>query len=159
VAPEHRAVPGGFELGRDGPHAILVGVDGSPTSLRAASYAAGLARRQHTRLVVVYASAPPGGLLSNLDFSGTGTRLMRELQKDVEAQLTAAVANWEHARAVDVRVVVRRGSPLRVLLEVADELRADAVVVGASAGLCHRMFGSLAVRLLRARRWPVTVVP
>jgi nucleotide-binding universal stress UspA family protein len=159
VAPEHRAVPGGFELGTDGPHAILVGVDGSPTSLRAASYAAGLARRQHTRLVIVYASAPPGGLLSNLDFSGTTVRLMRELQKDMEAQLTAAVANWEHARPVDVRVVVRRGSPLRVLLEVADELRADAVVVGASTGFCHRVFGSLAVRLLRARRWPVTVVP
>jgi hypothetical protein len=35
-----------FEFGTDGPSLILVGVDGSRTSLRAAAYAGGLARRQ-----------------------------------------------------------------------------------------------------------------
>lgn len=159
VAPDHRAVPGRFELGTDGPRAILVGVDGSPTSLRAAAYAAGLARRQRTRLVIVYASGPPGGFLSTLDFSGASTRLHRELQKDIESQLTEAVCAWEHSAAVDARVVVRRGSPLQVLREVADEVQAEAVVVGSSTGLAHRVLGSLAVRLVRARRWPVTVVP
>ena len=149
----------GFELGTDGPSAILVGVDGSETSLRAAAYAAGLARRQHTRLIIVYASTPPGGLLATLDFSGATLRLQRDLQKDMEAQLNAAVDGWEHAGLVKARVVVRRGNPLQVLREVADEVRADAVVVGSSTGLGHRMFGSLAVRLVRARRWPVTVVP
>ena len=43
-----------FELGTDGPTLILVGVDGSRTSWRAAAYAAGLARRQHCRLLAVY---------------------------------------------------------------------------------------------------------
>jgi nucleotide-binding universal stress UspA family protein len=159
VAPDHRAAPGGFELGTDGPHAILVGVDGSPTSLRAAAYAAGLARRQHTRLVIVYASRPPGGMLASLDFSGASIRLQRDLQKDMENQLVAAVGRWEHSASVHARVVVRRGSPLRVLQEVADEVCADLVIVGSSAHLGHRVFGSLAVRLVRARRWPVTVVP
>ena len=45
---------GEFELGTDGPSAILVGVDGSVTALRAAAYTAGLARRQGARIVVVY---------------------------------------------------------------------------------------------------------
>jgi nucleotide-binding universal stress UspA family protein len=44
----------GFELGTDGPSAIVVGIDGSATSLRASAYAAGLARRQRARLVAVY---------------------------------------------------------------------------------------------------------
>ena len=45
---------GTFELGTDGPTAILAGIDGSTTSLRAGAYAAGLARRQRARLVAVY---------------------------------------------------------------------------------------------------------
>jgi nucleotide-binding universal stress UspA family protein len=42
---------------------------------------------------------------------------------------------------------------------VADEVRADAVIVGASTKAGHRFVGSLAVRLVKAGRWPVTVVP
>lgn len=37
----------GFERGTDGPKVILAGVDGSESSLRAAAYAAGPARRQN----------------------------------------------------------------------------------------------------------------
>jgi nucleotide-binding universal stress UspA family protein len=43
-----------FELGSDGPSAIVVGINGSRTSLRASAYAAGLARRQRSRLIAVY---------------------------------------------------------------------------------------------------------
>ena len=37
--------------------------------------------------------------------------------------------------------------------------RADAVIVGASTKAGHRFVGSLAVHLVRASRWPITVVP
>src|SRR5262245_20804660 len=43
---------GRFELGTDGPKTLVVGVDGSTTSLRAGAYAAGLARRQGAHLVI-----------------------------------------------------------------------------------------------------------
>jgi nucleotide-binding universal stress UspA family protein len=110
-----------FEIGTDGPHAIVVGLDGSMPSLRAAAYAAGLARRQHTRLVAVYVRTQPAALICFGD--------------------------------------PRSGDPLTVLSEVAREVRAGAVIVGLSAGLAHRVAGSLAIRLVRCGRWPVIVVP
>ncbi len=51
-----------FEFGTDGPSLILVGVDGSRTSLRAAAYAGGLARRQDSRLLAVYVGRKPASV-------------------------------------------------------------------------------------------------
>ncbi len=52
-----------------------------------------------------------------------------------------------------------RGDPYTEICRIADEVRADAIVVGASARAGHRFVGSLAVRLVKAGKWPVTVVP
>jgi nucleotide-binding universal stress UspA family protein len=48
---------------------------------------------------------------------------------------------------------------LAELHRIAREICADAIVVGASTKPGHRLAGSLALRLVRARKWPVTVVP
>lgn len=146
---------GSFELGTDGPGAIVVGVDGSPTSMRAAAYAAGLARRQHTKLIAVYARPYPAGLLAIADHSGMATSAVLETQDELEKQLRAELASWR----VDATLVIRNGDPLTVLSEVAKETKADALIVGSSASVGHRIAGSLAIRLVRCGRWPVTVVP
>ncbi len=52
-----------------------------------------------------------------------------------------------------------RGDPVGELTAIADQEHADAVVVGASEHLGHRIVGSLATRLVRAGKWPVIVVP
>jgi nucleotide-binding universal stress UspA family protein len=149
----------GFELGTDGPTALVVGVDGSPTSLRAAAYAAGLARRQHTRLVIVYARKQPAGLISIADHGGIAVRELLDAQDEVERQLRDALQAQSGHWQVDAQLVVRDGDPLTVLSDVAKEVRADAVIVGSSTSMGHRIAGSLAVRLVRSARWPVTVVP
>jgi nucleotide-binding universal stress UspA family protein len=148
-----------FEFGTDGPHAILVGVDGSATSLRAAAYAAGLARRQRTKLVAVYVRTQPAALLSIADHVGMASREVMDAQDEVEAQLREAMRTQTVVWGLDAQLIVRTGDPMTVLQEVAKEVRADAVIVGSSAGVGHRIAGSLALRLVRARRWPVTVVP
>jgi len=147
-----------FEIGHDGPTAVVVGVDGSDPSLRAAAYAVGVCRRQGGRLVVVYVREPGGGVASLMDTTGAASVAVAEHQDAVERALRDPRALAD-ARGVPVQIVVRTGDPYQVLSAVAHEVRADSLVVGSSASIGHRIAGSLAVRLVRNARWPVTVVP
>ena len=150
---------GAFELGTDGPKVILVGVDDSVTSLRAGAYAAGLARRQGARLVIVYVeqlSAMYGA--SAATGAGAITAQDQALQ-DTATDLRQRAEEYAGGLGLSLTFVVARGDPYTELRRVADEVRADAVIVGASAKAGHRWVGSLAVRLVKAGRWPVTVVP
>jgi nucleotide-binding universal stress UspA family protein len=73
--------------------------------------------------------------------------------------LRTAVEEGAAQIGVTAEFVVRRGNPYRELLMVADEMRVDAVVVGASMQSGRRFVGSLAARLVRDAKWPITVVP
>ena len=134
---------------------LLVGVDGSDTSLRAGAYAAGMARREHARLVCLYVR--PFTAVAGI---GAGAAVsMNEAYDEVAQELREAVGSQSARLGLDVEFVERTGSPYAEITRLADEVRADAVIVGASTKAGHRFIGSLAVHLVRASRWPVTVVP
>jgi nucleotide-binding universal stress UspA family protein len=148
-----------FELGTDGPMVILVGIDDSVTSLRAGAYAVGLARRQGARLVCVYVEQPSALYGAT---AGAGAAVIAEQERaftETAADLKRRIEEGAADRGVRITFVVAAGDPYHELRRVADEVRADAVVVGASTKAGHRLVGSLAVRLVKAGRWPVTVVP
>lgn len=143
-------------LNPDGPghqRTVLLAVDGSTTSLRAASYAIGLARHQPTRLVGVYVVPRPwsNGFTPEL-FSPAW---IAESGVQMAAQLLCS-AGWDSGSD---ELLVRVGEPSSNLAQVAGELQADLIVVGAASSLRHRPGGSLGARLLRQARCPVTVVP
>ncbi|MES9540458.1 universal stress protein [Spirillospora sp. NPDC049024] len=144
-----------FEYGVDGPKVIVAGVDGSETSLRAGAYAWGLARRGGARLVVVHVAhvASMGSLTPG------GAAALRETADEISAQIQRELEAAAGRGEVRYDFVTEMGDPYTVLARVADESRADAVIVGASAQAGHRLIGSVAVRLVKAGRWPVTVVP
>lgn len=145
-----------FERGTDGPKVIVAGVDGSDSSLRAAAYAAGLARRQHALLAVVYVQpVPAAGAALGVPVAGTTD----EIAEDLVAQIRDAAERLKGIFEVRWEFHTFRGDPYSGLVTAADELKADAVVVGASEQAGHRIVGSVAVRLVKAGRWPVTVVP
>ncbi|MBE1537818.1 universal stress protein [Actinomadura algeriensis] len=144
-----------FEYGVDGPRVIVTGVDGSDTSLRAAAYAWGLARRGGARLLLVHVT--PITSLSTL--TPGGAAVMQEAAEEIVRDLEDEVRRACEQAPVDYEIVTAHGDPYVVLARFADESRADAVVVGASTQAGHRLIGSVAVRLVRAGRWPVTVVP
>ncbi|BAU87484.1 uspA domain-containing protein [Streptomyces laurentii] len=135
---------------------IVAGVDGSASSLRAAAYAAGLARRQNARLALVYVQPvlPPGAALGAPVVEPTdeiADSIAAEIKESAERVRATWQVRWEFHTL--------RGDAYTGLVTAADELTADAVVVGASESAGHRFIGSVAVRLVKAGRWPVTVVP
>jgi nucleotide-binding universal stress UspA family protein len=144
-----------FELGTDGPTRILVGVDGSETSLRAGAYAAGLARRQGARLIVLY--VVPLSAVSAQMAATAGA--MIQVQEEIATEIRDAVVEGAHHVGITAEFVRRKGNPYKELIAVAEEMRVDAVVVGASTQSGRRFVGSLAGRLVRDAAWPITVVP
>lgn len=148
--------PQQFERGTDGPKVIVVGVDGSASAYRAAAYAGGLARRQRALLAIVYvqpmisAGAAMGAPIAETT-DEIADSLVAEIQRATEQVKDIFDVRWEFHTF--------RGDPYTGLVTAADELKADAVVVGASEQAGHRFVGSVAVRLVKAGRWPVTVVP
>ncbi len=144
-----------FERGTDGPRVIVAAVDGSITSLRAAAYAAGLARRQAAELVVIFVStlSSMGGLVPEaaLAFSESQLQVADELRLQVEQGAART--------GLRARFIQTKGDAYTQISRICTEVLADAVIVGASTSAGHRIVGSLGVRLVRAGRWPVTVVP
>lgn len=153
---EQRPHPHRFERGTDGPKVIVAGVDGSDSSMRAAAYAAGLARRQNAVLALVYVQPViTAGAALGVPVADTTT----EVAEGLVSEIREAAERFRDAWDVRWEFHTFRGDPYNGLVTAADELKADAVVVGASESAGHRFIGSVAVRLVKAGRWPVTVVP
>ena len=144
-----------FEIGRDGPSQILVAIDGSDTSMRAGSYAAGLARRQGVQLILLFVHTLPA-MAPMVPAAGSAMRestvqLVREIFEQARVRLDEL--------GIEATFIEREGDPYDQISQLALELRVDAIVVGASASPGHRVIGSLGVRLVKAKICPVTVVP
>lgn len=144
-----------FERGTDGPRVIVVAVDGSTTSLRAAAYAAGLARRQAAELVAVVVIA--GSSLVGL--APVAMPAFDEAEHQVADELRAQFVEATARAGVRARFIETTGDPFTEISRICEKVLADAVVVGASTSAGHRIVGSVGVRLVRAGKWPVTVVP
>ncbi|MGW4867740.1 universal stress protein [Streptomyces chartreusis] len=145
-----------FERGTDGPKVIVVGVDGSDSSLRAAAYAGGLARRQNALLAVVYVQPV---MTAGAALGAPVAETTNEIAESLISYIREATERLKGIFDVRWEFHTFQGDPYNGLVKAADDLKADAVVVGASEQAGHRIVGSVAIRLVKAGRWPVTVVP
>lgn len=144
-----------FERGTDGPRVIVAAVDGSITSLRAAAYAAGLARRQGAELVVVFVIGG-SAMVGLVPAAGP---VLNEAEHQVADELRGQFEEATVRAGVRARFIQATGDPYSEIKRICENVLADAVVVGASTSAGHRIVGSVGVRLVRAGKWPVTVVP
>ena len=132
---------------------VLVGVDGSQSSLRARAYAVGMARRSGAHLIVIFVRQV--GALASL---GAGAGMAELNEKELADQLRGECVHIAE-QGVDVEFIERAGNPYKALTEISIKRQADAIIVGASQQTGHRLVGSLAVHLVRNATCPVTVVP
>ncbi len=137
------------------PHLIEVGLDGSVDSHRALQWAIAFARPCRANLVAVHAL----GLLDQLE---PGSRVPSTAHRGqiVERFETVWCAPLRDSGVAN-RLVVRDGTPVDVLLKIADEEGADLIVVGSRGlgGRQEQMLGSTSHQLAARSRTPVLIVP
>ncbi|GAB3711972.1 universal stress protein [Amycolatopsis oliviviridis] len=136
--------------------AILAGVDGSDTAMRAVAFAFGMARRESGRLIVAFVVCRTA--LTNL-----GPAVASTVEHDTTLQLYAELRDQIREAAEELEVPVSFlktfGDPYTALRDTADRSQVDTVVVGASQKAGHRFAGSVATKLIKTGHWPVLVVP
>jgi nucleotide-binding universal stress UspA family protein len=135
---------------------LLVAVDLSPVSKGVVDYAVRLLGDNSPRLTVVHAARDTG---STAAVQSPGWWMVPEYQTnigdDARRQLEAVVA--EVPSTVDTRVQIATGSHAKAIVEEAEAVNADLVVVGRSGRF--RPLGSTALHMLRGNKHALLVVP
>jgi nucleotide-binding universal stress UspA family protein len=119
------------------PDHVVVGVDGTESSLRALDVAATIARRNESQVSVVFVRHPPA---TSSPMAVDWSTIFDPLQAEI------ADAARERLAGLRWRLLVVDGSPARELERIATDEGADLLVVGRShGGLIHRLLeGSVA---------------
>jgi nucleotide-binding universal stress UspA family protein len=142
------------------PKAIVVGVDGSETSTRAAVIATEIARSRQAKLLLVTVVRPPEGWWGIGGAPPTPEALSAALVEG-QQQVIRETEDQLPLEGMDYETVEELGDPTSRLIAVAEEREAGLIVIGKrGAGLAERvMLGSVADRLCHHSPVPVMVVP
>lgn len=139
---------------------IVVGVDGSEGSTRAAEYAAAIARHWKAKLYLVTVVRTPEGWWGIGGAPPSPEALSAAL---IEGQQKILSDVEEHLELDDVEheTLEELGDPVGRLIDVCETNNADLLVIGRrGAGLAERIIlGSVADRLCHLATCPVVVIP
>jgi nucleotide-binding universal stress UspA family protein len=145
--------------------AIVCGVDGSPDSDAAVAVATRMAERLGSRLVLAYVVEPVMTYTHSAPFGGLSPAgpVVEEEQRAAQEEMGARMLD-EAAEAAGVADAVHRlamGHPAEQLAEIADDERAELIVVGSRGrGAFKAAFlGSVSNSLVGIARCPVLIVP
>ena len=111
---------------------ILTAVTGTDASILAAKYAIVMAKQYHSKLTIVYVidTATIRQLtLSKIFIQEEAAEYERNLEKNGERYL-AFVEELAHAKGVKIEKVTRKGAIFTEVLHVADEKKADLILLG-----------------------------
>ncbi len=138
---------------------VLVGTDGSDSSLRAVDRAAAIAAEANAQMIVATAYLPQNGDARAADIlKAEGYKLLGNAP--IYAILQEARDRAKQAGATVVKERSVRGAPVEALVELAEEVEADLLVVG-SVGLgtiSGRLLGSVPASVSRRAKTDVLIV-
>lgn len=139
---------------------ILVPIDFSRVTSAVIDQAAALAERFDAEIALLHVAAP------DPDFVGydAGPETVREhVAADLrsEHRELQSIAETLRARGLRAHAVTVQGSTVEAILERAERIRADLIVIGSHGhGAIYRaLVGSVSEGVIRASRCPVLLVP
>jgi nucleotide-binding universal stress UspA family protein len=131
---------------------MLLAVDGSPSSGRAAQRAFALAKAYRGKLkVVTVLDLPP-------EFYGAGPKGAADLP--IEAQGMAGVKAQAESLGLKAEILVREGTPYKVITDLARKEKINLIILGShgKTGLKKLLMGSVTERVIGHAPCPVLVV-
>ena len=138
---------------------VVVGTDGSDSSLRAVDKAGQIAAGSGAKVIVATAYLPHGDdqraadLLKDEGYKMAGNAPIYAILREAKARAKAAGAN-----EIEEKAVV--GAPVDALVDLAQEVNADLLVVG-NVGLstiAGRLLGSVPANVARRSKTDVLIV-
>ena len=140
---------------------VLVGVDGSDASRRAAEFAVARARLTGARVVMACVIEwSPYTIYTHEELEVRHEERGAEIER-ARARVLDPLVGSLRRDGVEVETLVRHGHASRVLIDLIQELGACQLFVGrlGQSTLMERLFGSTVTNLVQVSPVPVTVVP
>jgi nucleotide-binding universal stress UspA family protein len=135
---------------------IVVPTDFSDHSLRALSYALGLAGKYDADVKILFVNEP-GLQVSDMAWVGVDERSLKdEHVKEARANLDMIIRE-QIPPDMAVEAIIRSGDAVDEIIAYADEVSADLIVMATHGrtGLSHMLMGSTAEQVIRRASCPV----
>ncbi len=136
---------------------VLFPTDGSDTATEAAAHAIDMATRHDAGLHVLY--VVDHHRVSQMAPKLGTDHIKRTLEQEGE-RITSETAATAREAGVETVEVVREGTPGQTVVDYADEIGADAIVMGTNgrSGIDRLLLGSVAERVIQLSELPVMTV-
>jgi nucleotide-binding universal stress UspA family protein len=139
---------------------IIVGVDGSPSSMRAVEWCATHAPEMKAEVIAVFSIEMPvylAGGFGSVPLPPPVAPDRDKVRKVVEGEWCAALAK----ASVPFRVVLADGAPAPVVIALAAQENADLVVTGCRGhgGFTELLLGSTSHHLAHHLNRPLVIIP
>jgi len=133
---------------------ILIPLDGRPEAEQVLPFAAGIARRGSSE-VTLLSILPPNG-----ETEGASLDRVSEAAQSVARETLTRLAVALNKQGLRVRTAIEFGAPDAVILDYAQSMAIDLIVMGLPAGAnAPDSTGTIAERVLRGAPCPVLLAP